>query len=293
MKKFILITGGAGFIGKNLIGKLIKKNKHHIISLDNYSTGLKNNHINNKRIKYIKGDTNDIEKILKKYRKQLSCVFHFGEFSRIHQSFYLTNQCFKSNVQGTFEVFKFCQKYNLRLIYSATSAAIGNKGEDANLSPYAFTKSKNIDLLFNLKSWFNFKFDIIYFYNVYGPDQIRNGFMATVVGIFEKQYLKKIPLTVVKPGNQRRKFTHIDDTIDACIKVLENKKYKQYSVSYKKSYSILQIAKFFNSKIRFIPSRKGERYKSSFVKKINHRKLINIKAKKDIKDYILNFIEYR
>jgi UDP-glucose 4-epimerase len=290
MKKIILVTGGAGFIGTNLIKRLIHKENYEIISLDNYSTGSKKNHIKNKNIKYINGDTKNISKILKAYKKKIYCIFHFGEFARIHQSFYLTDDCFKSNVTGTFEVFKFSRLNKIRVIYSATSASLGNHGEDANLSPYAFTKAKNIELLNNLKKWFNYKSDIIYFYNVYGPNQIKNGFMSTVIGIFERQYLKKVPLTVVRPGTQKRKFTHIDDTIDACIYVFKKKMYMQFCVSFKKSYTIYEVAKFFKSKIKFIASRLGEREKSSIIKEIRGHKIINIEAKYDIKDYISHFI---
>ena len=143
------------------------------------------------RVKYIKGHTKNIEKILEIYKNKINCIFHFGEFSRIHQSFYYSQKCFESNVVGTFNIINFCKENNIEIIYSATSAALGNMDNDSNLSPYAFTKSKNIDLLSNYNKWFNLKFDIIYFYNVYGPDQISKGHMATVIGIFENQYSKK------------------------------------------------------------------------------------------------------
>ena len=191
MKNIIIITGGAGFVGSNLIIFLLKKTKKKFISVDNYSSGSKKNHINNKRVKYINGDTRDIKEILKKYKKNIHSIFHFGEFARIFQSFKEFDKCYDSNSLGTKEVFKFCLDNKLKLIYSATSASLGNLGKDKNLSPYAFTKSKNLELLENLKNWFKFKFEIIYFYNVYGPRQIKEGSMATVIGIFENQYSKK------------------------------------------------------------------------------------------------------
>ena len=291
MKKIILVTGGAGFIGKNLIEKLLKKTSYSILSYDNYSTGSVKNHIYNKRVKYIKGDTININKKLFNYKKKIICIFHFGEFARIHQSFYLTDQCFSSNVNGTYEVFKFGTLNKIRIIYSATSASIGNNGKDCNLSPYAFTKAKNISLLNNYKKWFGLKFDVIYFYNVYGPNQIKDGFMATVIGIFEHQYLNKRLLTVVRPGTQKRKFTHIDDTVEACLLVLKRNKNTHYSISYKKSYSINEIAKFFERKIKYLPKRRGERYSSSIKNIINNKKVINLKAKIDIKDYISDFLK--
>ena len=209
MKKIIIVTGGAGFVGSNLIELLLKKTKYKIISLDNYSTGSKKNHIKHKRVSYIKGNTFNINIKLKKYKNKINSIFHFGEFSRIYQSFKKFDECYQSNTIGSKAVFKFCLDNKIKLIYSATSASLGNKGDDKNLSPYAFTKSKNLELLENLKRWFNFKFEVIFFYNVYGPRQIKEGDMATVIGIFEKKYKSKKPLTVVKPGTQTRRFTHI------------------------------------------------------------------------------------
>ena len=169
--KYLVVTGGAGFVGSNLIRKLLNYTKYKIISIDNYSAGTKKNHLKDKRVFYIKGNTKNISKILNKKKKLIQTIFHFGEFSRIYQSFLKMNECINSNSIGSFEVFNFCLINNIKLIYSATSATLGNKGNDKNLSPYAFSKSKNLELLENLKKWFNFKYEVIYFYNVYGPDK--------------------------------------------------------------------------------------------------------------------------
>ena len=166
MKNFILVTGGAGFVGINLIELILKNTNFKIISLDNYSSGNRANHIKNNRIKYISGETLEISKLLKKFISRIHTVFHFGEFARIFQSFKNFDECYKSNSIGSNAVFKFCLDYKIKLIYSATSASLGNRGDDKNLSPYAFTKSKNLELLENLKKWFNFKFEVIFFYNV-------------------------------------------------------------------------------------------------------------------------------
>jgi len=290
-KKYVVVTGGAGFIGSNLIKHLINKTKFNIISLDNYSTGKKRNEIKNKRIKYIKSDTKSISKNLNSYKKNIHSLFHFGEFSRIYQSFLKMSTCIDSNTIGTNEVFNFCLLNKIKLIYSATSASIGNKGDDKNLSPYAFTKAKNLEFLENLKKWFNFKYEIIYFYNVYGPSQIQNGSMATVIGIFENQFRKKMPLSVVKPGSQSRRFTHVFDTIETCFYAWKKNKCLHYSISHKESYTIIEIAKMFGNQIVFLPARKGERYASALTKINLSNKVHKMFGKINIKDYIRNFVK--
>jgi len=289
--KYIVVTGGTGFIGTNLIKSLLKKGYQNIISLDNYSTGNKINHITDKRVTYLVGETNNIKKILSRYKKNIHSLFHFGEFSRIYQSFKNFDECYESNSIGSKSVFKFCLENNIKLIYSATSASLGNFGNDKNLSPYAFTKSKNLELLENLKRWFNFKFEIIYFYNVYGKGQIEKGSMATVIGIFEDCYKKNKPLTVVRPGNQSRRFTHIDDTIKICYLAWKANKCGHYSIAHKKAYSIIQVAKMFKSKIVFVKSRAGERYASKLTKFSQNNKIIRKYGKISLKDYVSSFIK--
>mgnify|MGYP001169361050 CR=1 FL=1 len=289
-KNKILVTGGAGFVGSNLINLLLKKTKYKIISLDNYSSGKRTNHIKNTRVRYIKGNTKNIEKIFKN-PKTINSIFHFGEFARIYQSFVNMNECLDSNTVGTNAVFNFSLKNNIKLIYSATSATLGNKGNDKNLSPYAFTKSKNLELLENLKKWFGFKYEVIYFYNVYGPNQITRGKMATVIGIFEDAYRAKKSLPVVKPGKQSRKFTHIDDTIEVCFLAWKKNMCRHYSISHKKSYSILEVAYMFKSKIKFLKKRPGERYASALTNMNLSNKVYKYFGKKDLKKYIENIIK--
>ena len=286
INKIIVVTGGAGFVGGNLIKKLLRDTKYKIISVDNYSSGSIRNHIRNNRVRYIKDTTSNISKILNKNKSKIHTIFHFGEFSRIYQSFLKMDECIMSNSIGTHAVFNFCLSNKIKLVYSATSASIGNKGKDKNLSPYAFTKAKNLEMLENLKNWFNFKYEILYFYNVYGPKQISVGRMATVIGIFENQYKNNKPLTVVKPGNQSRRFTHINDTIDACFYAWKKNKCRHYSVSTKKSYTILEVAKMFNSKIKFLAPRKGERYASALTNMNLSNKVYKIFGKISLKNYI-------
>ncbi len=286
IKDTIIVTGGAGFVGSNLIELLTKKTKFKIISIDDYSSGSKKNHLNNKRVKYLRFHTKNIFKNLKKYQNKIHSLFHFGEFARIYQSFIKLNRCIESNSIGTHEVVRFCLENKIKLIYSATSASLGNFGNDRNLSPYAFTKAKNLELLDNLKKWYGFKFEIIYFYNVYGPKQISRGSMATVIGIFEEHYRKKLPLPVVKPGTQSRRFTHISDTINICYKAWKNNLCRHYSISNKKSYTILQIAKLFKNDIKLLSPRKGERFASALTNMNLSNKVYKHFGKVQITDYI-------
>ncbi len=291
MKNYLVVTGGAGFVGSNLIKSLLKKTNYEIISLDNYSSGYRTNHIKSKRVKYLKGNTSEIKQLLKNYKNKINTIFHFGEFSRIYQSFKHFNECFQSNTIGSKEVFKFCLDNNIKIIYSATSASLGKRGDDKNLSPYAFTKSKNLELLENLKKWFNLRFEIIFFYNVYGDNQIETGHMATVIGIFKDQYRRNLPLTVVKPGSQTRRFTHISDTVEVCMKAWKQNNCRYYSISHKKSYSIYQVAKMFKTNIKFLPKRKGERYASALTNMTFNNKVMRHYGKMHLKDYITSFIK--
>jgi UDP-glucose 4-epimerase len=290
MRNILIVTGGAGFIGSNLINELLKFKKFRIISIDNYSSGSSKNHVKEKRVIYLKGSTKNIEILLKNYADKIHSIFHFGEFARIYQSFKKINECFSSNIEGTSNVFNFALKRKIRLIYSATSATLGNNGKDMNLSPYAFSKAKNLELLENLKKWFRFRYEVIYFYNVYGEKQICKGDMATVVGIFEYHFRRGKKLPVVRPGTQFRRFTHVLDTVKSCIFAWKKNKCKHYSIASKQSFSIIELAKLFKSKIKYLPKRKGERFASALTKMNLNNKIIRLSAKIRLKDYINNFL---
>ena len=285
MKNIIIVTGGAGFIGSNLIKYLIKKTKFKIISIDNYSTGTIKNHTIHKNVKYIKSENINITKVLKSYKKKIKAIFHFGEFSRIYQSFLKPKECLNSNINNSFEVINFAKDNKIRIIYSATSSSLGNNGKDENLSPYAWAKSKNIELIKNYSKWFGLKYELLFFYNVYGPGQILNSPMSAVIGIFETQFKKKIPLTVVKPGTQKRDFTHIDDIINGCYLAFKKGKQNDYMLGTKKQYTILEIAKMFKTKIKLLPQRDGDRPVSSILHN-NAFNYLGYKPKINIKDYI-------
>ena len=291
MKNLIIVTGGAGFVGSNLIEYLSKKTNFTIYSLDNYSSGKVSNHIKHSRVKYFKGNTKYIYKIFNKFKGKIHTIFHFGEFARIYQSFLKLGNCLDSNSIGTNAVFKFSLENKIKIVYSATSASLGNSGFNKNLSPYAFTKAKNLELLENLKQWFNFRYEIIYFYNVYGPRQISENDMATVIGIFEEFYKRKKPLPVVRPGSQTRRFTHIEDTIETCYYAWKKNLCRHYSITSKKSYSIMQVAKMFKSKVKLVPARRGERFASALTKMNLFNKVYKRYGKIKLKDYIQNFIK--
>ena len=290
MKNIIVVTGGAGFVGSNLIDLLLKKTKFKIISIDDYSSGFKKNHFKSSRVQYLNSHTKNIASILKKPKK-INAIFHFGEFARIYQSFIQMNICINSNTIGTNAVFNFCLKNKIKLIYSATSASLGNRGKDKDLSPYAFTKSKNLELLENLKKWFNFRYEVIYFYNVYGPKQISSGSMATVIGIFEDSFKRKKPLPIVSPGTQSRRFTHIYDTVDICYLAWKKNLCRHYSISNKQSFTILKVAKLFKGKIKYLPRRAGERYASALTNMNPSNKVYKYFGRRKLREYVRNFTE--
>ena len=289
--KRILVTGGAGFIGSNLVNSLINKNlAKKIIVLDNYSSGTKKNHINNKKVEYIKGDTKNINKIDKIVNSKFDLVFHLAEFSRIVQSFQYFEDCWESNMQGTKKVIELALKKKAKFVYSASSSKFGNK-ENEFLSPYAWTKAKNVELIKCYREWYGLEYVISYFYNVYGPNQIRNNHMSAVIGIFENQYINNFPLTVVSPGNQKRDFTHVYDIVDGFIKAGFYKKNQEYQLASGKLYTILQVAKMFKSNIKMIPERPGERFSSKRDSLKKSKKELNFESKFKLKNYIDNFLK--
>ena len=253
----ILVTGGAGFIGSNLIESLIKSNPNSkITSLDCYWTGKKENHIINENVEYIDGYTWDIAEIFKD--KTFDLIYHFGEFSRIVESFNQLNFLSKSNLYGTSMVLDYARLNNIKLIYSASSSKFGNDGKDENLAPYSWMKAKMVELIKNYREWFDFEYEICYFFNVYGPKQIYEGEYATVVAIFERQFLNNEICTVVEPGTQVRDFTHVNDIVRGLLAAKDVSKNEEWLLRAGKNISIIELAQLFG-KWDFIPERRGER----------------------------------
>ena len=282
----VLVTGGAGFIGSNLIEKLIQNNNLIITSLDNYISGKKSNHIIHKNVTYIEGNTWDSDKIFNDC--QFDIVFHFGEYSRINKSFENIKILHKSIFVGTPCILELVRKWNAKLIYSATSAGLNDK---ENLSPYSWMKNKMTELIKNYNKWYNINYHLCYFYNVYGGDkEISEGDFSTVVAIFKKQYLNNSELTIVKPGTQERFFTHVNDIVDALIKVMKSNYINEsWFLSHYKSYSINEVALMFNHKYKYIEERKGERYIPGFVDTKTYNKL-NWIPKYNLENYINEII---
>ncbi len=278
-RKKILVTGGAGFIGSHLCERLAQNLDNEVYSLDNYFTGSVENHISN--VTYIKGNTKDINTLI---NFTPSIVYHLGEYSRVEQSFYDIQKVIEYNKIGIFEVLEFVRKHKCKLLYAGSSTKYGDNGENANASPYAWSKSSNTQIVKNYGKWFGIDYVITYFYNVYGPREIQTGKYATLIALFKEKMKNNETLTIVSPGTQIRNFTHVDDTIDALLLVGEKGHGDEYGIGNPQGYTILEIASMYGGKIEMIPERKGNRLIASVV--ADKVKDLGWEAKRDIKDYI-------
>ena len=279
----ILVTGGAGFIGSHLCEELVKNINNSVYSLDNYSTGKKENHIN--RVIYVQGDTKNIEDLID---CNPDVIYHLGEYSRVEQSFNDIEKVWSSNKDGIFAVLQFCRKFGSKLVYAGSSTKFGDGGLGRSQSPYAWTKASNTELVENYGNWFGIKYAITYFYNVYGGREISTGKYATLIALFKEKYKNGEPLTVVSPGTQLRNFTHIDDIISGLIMVGKKGDGDNYGIGCSQSYSILNIAKMFRSEIEFLPERKGNRMSASVV--CDKTKDLGWEESRSIEDYIRDII---
>ena len=276
----VLVTGGAGFIGSHLCEQLAQ-DENEVFSLDNYSTGTEENHVDN--VTYIKGETKNIDKLVNFIP---NIIYHLGEYSRVEQSFDDIEKVWSSNKDGIFAVLQFCRKTKAKIVYAGSSTKFGDGGLGRSQSPYAWTKASNTELVENYANWFNIDHAISYFYNVYGGREISSGKYATLIAIFVEQYKKSLPLTVVSPGTQLRNFTHIDDIIAGLILIGENGHGDNYGIGCSKSYSIMEIAEVFGSKIKMLPERKGNRMAANVV--CSKTKELGWVETRSIIDYINN-----
>ncbi len=279
----ILVTGGAGFIGSHLCEELVKNTNNSVYSLDNYSTGTKKNHV--ERVIYIQGETRNIDNLIN-FNPEI--VYHLGEYSRVEQSFDDIEKLWGSNKDGIFAVLQFCRKHSSKLVYAGSSTKFGDGGTGRNQSPYAWTKASNTELVENYGNWFGISYAITYFYNVYGGREISSGKYATLIAIFVEKYRSGKPLTVVSPGTQVRNFTHIDDIVAGLVLVGEKGAGDNYGIGCSKAYSILEIAKCFNSEIKILPERKGNRLGAEVI--CSKTRELGWSETKSVVSYIKNII---
>jgi len=279
MKKRILVTGGAGFVGSNLCERLVKDGLCDVYSLDNYFTGSTDNHILG--VEYIKGNTVDIAKLID---FSPDIIYHLGEYSRVEQSFDDIEKVWQFNKDGTFAVLEFVRKTGAKLVYAGSSTKFGDGGLGRDASPYAWSKSTNTQLVQNYSTWFGISYAITYFYNVYGKREISTGRYATLIALFKEKMKNEEPLTIVNPGTQKRNFTHIDDIIDGLILVGESGEGDEFGIGSPEAYSILEIAQMFGGEIQMLPERKGNRMTADVLTK--KTEALGWRATRNIKDYI-------
>ncbi|MEK7133832.1 MAG: NAD-dependent epimerase/dehydratase family protein [Patescibacteria group bacterium] len=281
-KKTVLVTGGAGFIGSHLCGRLLKDG-HTVISLDNYFTGSKANHIIG--VDYREGHTKDIELHVP---ETPDVVYHLGEYSRVERSIYEPVLVWDLNIAGTFGVLEHWRKRKYKLVYAGSSTKFGDGGAGRSQSPYAWTKATNTELVKNYSEWYKLAYAITYFYNVYGPGE-RAGQYGTVIEIFRKQYSMGDPLTVVSPGTQKRNFTHVDDIVEGLMLVGEKGYGDDHGLGVLKEYSILEVAQMFSKKIAMLPERPGNRLGSSIDTSKSEK--LGWHAAQDLETYVKNIVK--
>ena len=286
--KNVLVTGGAGFVGSNLVKHLLENNKdiEKIIVMDNFFTGKEENKVDSPKVKYLKASTWEIEKHFSDAEGLFDTVFHFGEYSRIVKSFDDVNYVMKTNLHGTTRVLEMCRSWKAKLIYSASSSKFGNDGKDENLSPYSWAKSKIVELIKNYNEWYDLQYEICYFFNVYGPGQIMTGDYATVVGIFERQWSKMNKMTIVSPGTQTRDFTHVEDIVRGVAMTVDMNMNKEWHLRSGENVSIIDLANMFDRHMHeFIPERRGERFTSEEFPS-DTEEVLGWKPEKSLRDWV-------
>ncbi len=279
MKKKILVTGGAGFVGSHLCERLAQNKDYEVYSLDNYFTGSEANHVEN--VTYIRGDTKNIASLVD---FDPDMVYHLGEYSRVEQSFDDIKTVWEYNKDGIFAVLEFVRRAGCKILYAGSSTKFGDGGLGRSASPYAWTKATNTELVMNYGNWFNVPYAITYFYNVYGPREIQTGKYATLIALFKEKMKNGEPLTIVSPGTQKRNFTHIDDIIDGLVLVGENGYGDEFGIGSGEAFTIKEVAEMFGGEIEMLPERKGNRMSADVM--TAKTETLGWKPKKHLKDYI-------
>ncbi len=282
-KQTILVTGGAGFIGSHLCERLVKEG-HAVFSLDNYSTGSKDNHIEG--VSYIEGSTSDIQELI---TERPNLVYHLGEYARVEQSFDDVETVLESNLSGTAAVLEFARTTGAKLVYAGSSTKFADAGIGKDQSPYAWTKATNTNLVQRYGDWFNLSYVITYFYNVYGPRERSDIGSGTLIGIFAEKYKKGESLTIRKPGTQKRNFTHVLDIVEGLVLVGERGQGDEYGLGHEDAYSIIDVAEMFGGEIEWLEERKGNRMSSGIDA---HRATLELgwKPTYDLPNYISSLI---
>lgn len=252
-KKLIIVTGGAGFVGSHLCERLARDG-HRVISLDNYFTGSRKNHVEG--VEYREGHTKDIEQLIP---ETPAIVYHLGEYSRVEISLTEPALVWDLNAVGTFGVLEFWRKRpGTKLVYAGSSTKFADGGLGRVQSPYAWTKASNTELVQNYGRWYSLPYAITYFYNVYGPGE-RAGKYGTVIEIFRQKKMNGEALGVTSPGTQRRIFTHVDDIVEGLLLVGEKGSGDEFGLGASESHSILEVAKLFGAPIEMRPEAPGNR----------------------------------
>ena len=284
MKRKILVTGGAGFVGSHLCERLAQDPNNQVVSLDNYFTGSEANHLPG--VTYIRGSTAQIDELID---FTPDYIYHLGEYSRVEQSFDDIEKVWEFNKQGIFAVLQFCRKTGAKLIYAGSSTKFGDGGLGRSQSPYAWTKASNTELVENYGDWFNIPYAIVYFYNVYGKREIATGKYATLIALFTEKMKANESLTIVSPGTQKRNFTHVDDIVDGLVMVGENGYGDEFGIGSPESFTILEVAELFGGKIEMLPERKGNRMTADVV--TDKTQALGWSPKRRLADYIAHLKE--
>jgi UDP-glucose 4-epimerase len=279
MKKRIVVTGGAGFVGSHLCERLSQDPNNEVYSLDNYFTGSKANHVPN--VTYLEGDTANISELI---TFNPDMLYHLGEYSRVEQSFDDIEKVWRYNKDGIFAVLEFVRKAGCKILYAGSSTKFGDGGLGRSASPYAWTKATNTELVMNYGNWFNVPYAITYFYNVYGPREIQTGKYATLIALFKEKMRKSEPLTIVSPGTQKRNFTYIDDIIDGLVLVGENGYGDEFGIGSGEAFTIKEVAEMFGGKVEMLPERKGNRMSADVV--TEKTRALGWEPKTRLQDYI-------
>ena len=271
----VLVTGGAGFVGTNLIKRLLADG-HQVLSIDNYHTGLKENH--QFGCKYLNHDIRNLTEFPK-----VDVVYHMAAIARIQPSFKAPKEYFTSNANATLNLVDWCVKNNIPLIYAGSSSK--HSGRFKN--PYTFSKDVGEDIIKLYQKHFNLKASIARFYNVYGPHQLLEGGYCTVIGIWLKAFKEKSTLYITGDGEQRRDFTHVDDIVEALIRIWNKEAWDtDFELGRGKNYSMNELIKIIGVKPEYIEERPGEARVTLNTDTLA-KELLNWEPKVNIENYLI------